>query len=228
MTNDTFSRSSRVSTTARQLTYPLLFLVASRPEQIIRYTFDREPLRRLTTFLSLDHAYKVDSDVRIFHRRKFNVDYDRNYLPHYYFDPGDYYIINDESDEVLKMSGRNNFRFKPNLDIDKALDRGKRVKWHIGCPGYNFRVITSAGTHLSASYRVSPPAEMEVVARNNGENWIFARVGDNSFKRRILLAKDHSWCWEKRGNKVVLAKFEKGQHKQMWKLLSCKTYRPQT
>jgi len=219
-----------LSTTAGQLTYPLLFLVASRPEQVIHNTFNTERLRRLTTFLSLNDAHQVDLDVQLFRRRKFNVDYDKNYLPLYAFHPGDYYIINDESDEVLLMSSRNDFRFVPDLDIDKALevDQGERIKWHIGCPALKFRVIKSVGTHLHASYSVSPSAETGVVARNNGENWIFGRVGYSSFKRRILLANDLSWCWEKRGNKVVLAKFEQGQRKQMWKLLSCETYRPQS
>jgi len=62
-----------LSKIARQLTYPLWFLVASRPEPVIREAFNREPLRIPTTFLALDDAYEPDSDIQVFRRRKFNV-----------------------------------------------------------------------------------------------------------------------------------------------------------
>jgi len=61
-----------LSTMAKRLSYPLLFLVASRPEQIIRDTFNRDPLRGVTTRLALDDAYEPDSDIRRFLRSKFD------------------------------------------------------------------------------------------------------------------------------------------------------------
>jgi len=61
-----------LSTIAEQLTYPLLFLVASRPEQAIRNTFNIEPLRNLTTRLALDDTYEANSDIRIFLQSKFD------------------------------------------------------------------------------------------------------------------------------------------------------------
>jgi hypothetical protein len=61
-----------LSTIAKQLSYPLLFFVASRPEQAIRDAFNKEPLRILTTRLALDDAYQADSDIRIFLQSKFD------------------------------------------------------------------------------------------------------------------------------------------------------------
>jgi hypothetical protein len=57
-----------LSTTSRHLTYPILFLVTSRPKQVIRDAFNQEPLRKPTTFLSLSDVYEADIS-----RRKFNV-----------------------------------------------------------------------------------------------------------------------------------------------------------
>lgn len=61
-----------LSTIGKQLSYPLLFSVASRPEQAIRKAFNKEPLRILTTRLALDDAYEADSDIRIFLQSKFD------------------------------------------------------------------------------------------------------------------------------------------------------------
>jgi len=61
-----------LSTMAKRLSYPLLFLVASRPEQVIRDAFNRDPLRGLTTRLALDDAYEPDSDIKMFLRSKFD------------------------------------------------------------------------------------------------------------------------------------------------------------
>jgi hypothetical protein len=61
-----------LSAIAKQMSYPLLFLVASRPEQAIRDAFNKEALRTLTTRLALDDAYEADSDIRIFLQSKFD------------------------------------------------------------------------------------------------------------------------------------------------------------
>ena len=61
-----------LSTITKQLLYPLLFFVASRPEQAIRDAFNKEPLRILTTRLALDDTYEADSDIRIFLQSKFD------------------------------------------------------------------------------------------------------------------------------------------------------------
>ena len=75
-TNDTFLNQRYLlevlSTIGKQLSYPLLFFVASRPEQAIRDAFNKEPLRILTTRLALDAAYEADSDIRIFLQSKFD------------------------------------------------------------------------------------------------------------------------------------------------------------
>jgi NACHT domain len=60
-----------LSKVTRQLTYPLLFLVASRPEQIIRDSFRKESMRSITTRLALDHTYEPDTDIEQFLRSKF-------------------------------------------------------------------------------------------------------------------------------------------------------------
>jgi len=60
-----------LSKMAKWLSYPLLFLVASRPEQVIRDAFNREPLRTLTTRLPLDNAYAAYFDIKVFLQSKF-------------------------------------------------------------------------------------------------------------------------------------------------------------
>jgi len=61
-----------LSTIVKQLSYPLLFLVASRPEQAIRDAVNKEPLRTLTTRLALDDAHEADSDIKLFLQSKFD------------------------------------------------------------------------------------------------------------------------------------------------------------
>jgi len=60
-----------LSTLTRGLTYPLLFLVASRPEQIIRDSFNKQLMCSITTRLALDHTYKPNADIERFLRSKF-------------------------------------------------------------------------------------------------------------------------------------------------------------
>jgi hypothetical protein len=59
------------STITRNLTYPLLFLVASRPEQVIRDSFSEESIYSITTRLPLD-TYQPDADIGRFLRSKFH------------------------------------------------------------------------------------------------------------------------------------------------------------
>ncbi|KAF8175130.1 hypothetical protein BJ912DRAFT_38793 [Pholiota molesta] len=74
-----------LATSIQQLRIPLIFLVASRPEYIIRQTFNREPLQSLMQGLALDEHYKPDHDIRIFLSAKFseirNLHPSRNTLP---------------------------------------------------------------------------------------------------------------------------------------------------
>jgi len=60
-----------LSTVTRDLTYPLLFFVASRPEQVIRDSFSKESMYSITTRLALDDTYKPDADIERFFRSKF-------------------------------------------------------------------------------------------------------------------------------------------------------------
>jgi len=61
-----------LSTVTRDLTYPLLFFVASRPQQVIRDSFSNEPMYSITTLLALDDTYKPDADIERFLRSKFH------------------------------------------------------------------------------------------------------------------------------------------------------------
>jgi hypothetical protein len=61
-----------LSTVTRDLAYPLLFLVASRPEQIIRDSFSEESMCSITTQLALDDAYLANYDIERFLRDKFH------------------------------------------------------------------------------------------------------------------------------------------------------------
>ncbi|KJA16495.1 hypothetical protein HYPSUDRAFT_291004 [Hypholoma sublateritium FD-334 SS-4] len=45
---------------------PLIFLIASRPEQEIMYAFSTQPLAQLSVRLPLDHNFHPDDDIRIF------------------------------------------------------------------------------------------------------------------------------------------------------------------
>ena len=60
-----------LSTVTRDLTYPLLFLVASRPEQVIRDSFSKESICSITTRLVLDDTYKPNADIDRRNRSKF-------------------------------------------------------------------------------------------------------------------------------------------------------------
>jgi hypothetical protein len=61
-----------ISTVTRELIYPLLFLVASRPEQVIRDSFSKESMCSITTRLALDDTYKPNADIERFLRSKFH------------------------------------------------------------------------------------------------------------------------------------------------------------
>ena len=62
-----------LSTVIRNLTYPLLFFVASRPQQVIRDSFIEESMYLITTRLALDDTYKPDADIERFLRSKFHA-----------------------------------------------------------------------------------------------------------------------------------------------------------
>ncbi|KAF8149104.1 hypothetical protein B0H34DRAFT_195244 [Crassisporium funariophilum] len=56
---------------ALKLPVPLIFLIASRPEQQIRNAFISPPLVSTTSLLALDDSYLPDKDIEIFLRSKF-------------------------------------------------------------------------------------------------------------------------------------------------------------
>ena len=60
-----------LSTVTRELTYPLLFFISSRPEQAIRDSFSKEPMCLITTRLPLDDTYENNADIKRFFRSKF-------------------------------------------------------------------------------------------------------------------------------------------------------------
>jgi len=61
-----------LSTVTRGLIYPLLFFVASRPEQVIRDSFSEESMCSITTRLALDDTYQPNTDIERFLRSKFH------------------------------------------------------------------------------------------------------------------------------------------------------------
>ena len=48
-----------------RISFPLIFLVTSRPEQAIRNSFNKVSMSRLTKQLSLDDTYEPDADIKI-------------------------------------------------------------------------------------------------------------------------------------------------------------------
>lgn len=70
---------------ARQLSVPFKFLIASRPEHVIREAFNENFLRSLTTTLVLDNTYRPDDDIMTFLISRFedikNKHPSRNHLP---------------------------------------------------------------------------------------------------------------------------------------------------
>ena len=61
------------STAAKQLHIPLFFLIASRPEQDIRQSFnDQNGLGSLSFSIALDSTYRPDDDIRVFLQSTFD------------------------------------------------------------------------------------------------------------------------------------------------------------
>jgi hypothetical protein len=61
-----------LSTVTKELTYPLFFFVASRPEQVIRDSFSKKSMCSITTRLALDDTYKPYRDIERFLRSQFH------------------------------------------------------------------------------------------------------------------------------------------------------------
>ncbi|KDR67023.1 hypothetical protein GALMADRAFT_26895, partial [Galerina marginata CBS 339.88] len=55
-----------ISRSVRKFRIPLLFLIASRPEQAIRDSFNDQLLLDITARLTLDETYSPDDDIRLF------------------------------------------------------------------------------------------------------------------------------------------------------------------
>ncbi|KAF8954565.1 hypothetical protein BDZ97DRAFT_460844 [Flammula alnicola] len=75
-----------ISTVVKQLAFPLIFLIASRPEQLIRQAFNNDLLNSLTTRLVLDDTYQPDADIKIFVESKIH-DIKRNHPASAHFPP---------------------------------------------------------------------------------------------------------------------------------------------
>ncbi|KAF8801487.1 hypothetical protein BYT27DRAFT_7174195 [Phlegmacium glaucopus] len=63
---------SALATTIQEIPLPISFLVASRPEQIIRDAFNGESLSSMTRYLALDDSYRPDEDIKLFFQSKFD------------------------------------------------------------------------------------------------------------------------------------------------------------
>ncbi|KAF8965084.1 hypothetical protein BDZ97DRAFT_2000841 [Flammula alnicola] len=61
-----------ISDALRQYHIPLIFLVASRPEQDISFTFGSEKLSQFLTRLALDNTFRRDDDIQLFLEESFN------------------------------------------------------------------------------------------------------------------------------------------------------------
>ncbi|KDR71958.1 hypothetical protein GALMADRAFT_30531, partial [Galerina marginata CBS 339.88] len=55
-----------ISRSVHKFRIPLFFIIASRPEQAIRDSFNNQPLFDITTRLTLDETYSPDDDIRLF------------------------------------------------------------------------------------------------------------------------------------------------------------------
>ncbi|KDR67010.1 hypothetical protein GALMADRAFT_258674 [Galerina marginata CBS 339.88] len=55
-----------ISHSVRKFRITLCFIIASRPEQAIRDSFNNQPLLDITTRLTLDETYSPDDDIRLF------------------------------------------------------------------------------------------------------------------------------------------------------------------
>ena len=62
-----------ISTAVQKFPIPLVFLIASRPEQEIRDSFSAESLNPITTRLALDETYHPDDDIRLFLVQSFDA-----------------------------------------------------------------------------------------------------------------------------------------------------------
>ncbi|KAF8805049.1 hypothetical protein BYT27DRAFT_7193581 [Phlegmacium glaucopus] len=56
----------------QQIPVPISFLIASRPEQMIRDAFYEEPLCSMTRHLALDDSYRPDDDIKLFLHSRFD------------------------------------------------------------------------------------------------------------------------------------------------------------
>ncbi|KAF8801499.1 hypothetical protein BYT27DRAFT_6794889 [Phlegmacium glaucopus] len=63
---------SVLATAIQEIPLPISFLVASRPEQMIRDTLNAEPLSSMTRHLALDDSYLPDEDIKLFFQSKFD------------------------------------------------------------------------------------------------------------------------------------------------------------
>ncbi|KAF8801492.1 hypothetical protein BYT27DRAFT_7341968 [Phlegmacium glaucopus] len=63
---------SVLATAIQEIPLPISFLVASRPEQMIRDTLNAEPLSSMTRYLALDDSYLPDEDIKLFLQSKFD------------------------------------------------------------------------------------------------------------------------------------------------------------
>ena len=48
-----------------QMSFPLIFLIVSRPEPAIRNSFNKVSMNNITTRLPLDNTYEPDADIKV-------------------------------------------------------------------------------------------------------------------------------------------------------------------
>ena len=63
---------SVLATAMQEIPLPISFLIASRPEQMIRDAFHAEPVCSMTKRLALDDSYRPDDDIKLYLQSKFD------------------------------------------------------------------------------------------------------------------------------------------------------------
>lgn len=140
-----------------ELSVPLFFLIASRPEQHIREAFNEDLLASMTETLVLDDTYKPDADIRIFLDAKFQ-EIKRKHPSRAHF-PVPWPSDKDMSRLVEKSSGQ----FIYAATVMKYLESRRHL------PTERLQIIFG----LTSPGKDTPFAELDVLY-----NHIFSSVGD--------------------------------------------------
>ncbi|KAF8965628.1 hypothetical protein BDZ97DRAFT_2057926 [Flammula alnicola] len=93
-----------LAASVNELTTPLLFLIASRPEHDIRQAFNSSSMRSLMTGMPLDDSYKPDADICVFLKAKFAEIKEKH--PSRAYLPAEWPSVHDINHLVYKSSGQ--------------------------------------------------------------------------------------------------------------------------